>query len=251
MKKIKLFCFPYAGGSARIYNEWKPYLHQSIELRPIELAGRGSRFGEPLYDSLEAAVDNLLEIIEEEILYNNYALFGHSMGALLSFELARKIQNLELPRPTHLFFSGKSSPDIKEDTDKTFHMMEDDEFKEEIMELGGTPPDFFTHPELLDLFFPLLRNDFKLAESNIVAHNNEPFDCDITVLLGKEDDVTSRQADGWKNHSKKNVTLHYYNGGHFFIHDEKEGIIRVVNKTLEDIMKENLRKLYTKGNGLR
>ena len=147
-RKIKLFCIPYAGGSAVLYSKWKNHLPESIELRPIELAGRGSRIQEPFYLNVREAVDDIYSMIYEEIQSSQYILFGHSMGAMLSYELAQKIKNEGANQPLHLFFSGKTVPHLPVSEEKKYHLLSEEDFKDKIINLGGTPPDFFDHPEL-------------------------------------------------------------------------------------------------------
>lgn len=232
MNKIKLFCFPYAGGSAVVFHRWRQYLHPAIELVPIELAGRGRRIHEPLYEDVHALLHDVLEKLGQEIVNGPYALFGHSLGSMISFELALRIRQLCLPAPLHLFFSGRSAPHVKKIGEKVYHLMDDEEFKNEVMALGGTPAEFFIQPELTRLFLPLLRNDFRLAETDL--HNGEiiPFDENITVFLGKEDDLSAEQCDGWKKYTTKVCTMYYFEGGHFFLHNESEKMVRIINDVL-------------------
>jgi medium-chain acyl-[acyl-carrier-protein] hydrolase len=232
MFKIKLFCFPYAGGSAVIFNKWKQYLDSAIELVPVELAGRGRRIHEALYKDVSQTIDDVYQIVTKNINGSRYALFGHSMGAMISYQLCQKLREKNYPAPLHVFFSGRNAPHIKRPDEKRYHLLEEEAFKEEVITLGGTPTEFFDHPELLEVFIPLLKNDFKLAETDI--HNGEihPLDCHITVFLGKEEDLTTEQCDGWKKHTKKLCTVHYFEGGHFFINDETEQIVRLINNTL-------------------
>jgi medium-chain acyl-[acyl-carrier-protein] hydrolase len=236
MSIIKLFCFPYAGGSAAMFNKWKPFLNTNsgIELVPVELAGRGSRVSEPLYIGLQEAVDDLYQIVSASIGNTPYAFFGHSLGGLLVYELAQKIKLLKnIPQPLHLFFSGKSAPDIERSRSKKYHLMDNDDFKLKVIELGGTPPEFFNHPELVEFFLPMLKNDFRLSEINLSEQSADPFECNISVFLGKDDCETSEeQASNWKMHTKGICTLHYFNGGHFFLHDEGIAIIELINNTL-------------------
>lgn len=232
MQNVKLFCFPYAGGSATIYSKWKPHL-TGFELVPVELAGRGKRMQDRMYAGLHEAVDDLYQRLRGGIEDSPYAFFGHSLGGLLAYELAQKIKNLDVRQPLHLFFSGKSAPSVERRDEKKYHLMDDEEFKQEVMGLGGTPPEFFNHPELMDLFLPLLRNDFKLAETSLAEKEVVPFDCDISVFLGKEDnEISAGQADGWKAHTKGACTLHYFNGDHFFLHDETAAITALINYNL-------------------
>src|SRR6185369_7818116 len=110
MSKIKLFCLPYAGGSSMVFHKWKKYLNSEIELRAIELAGRGRRIHESMYQDRAEAVEDVFQLIKDEIRQSPYALLGHSMGSLIAYEVAQKIRANKLPEPLHVFFSGSSAP---------------------------------------------------------------------------------------------------------------------------------------------
>ncbi len=236
MKRVKLFCVPYAGGSAVTFNKWKYYLHPAVELRPIELAGRGIRIHERPYKNVGEAIDDVFNIIASEIRESEFALYGHSLGSKIAYGVAQKLKdNNASYLPDHLFFSGGGAPHVIRADRKKFHLMKDEEFKREVMGLGGTPPEVFEHPELLELFLPLLRNDFKLAEEEPRSTDVDPFETNITVLLGKEDDLTLEQCEGWRVHTKRQCTIHYFDGGHFFLHNESEHIARLINDTLLNV----------------
>lgn len=237
MEHTKLFCFPYAGGSATIYNGWKAYFsaNTGIEVIPIELAGRGKRTGQPFYSDLEDAVEDIYQEIKDDITDTPYAFFGHSLGGLLIYELAQKIKQLDLPQPLHIFFSGRGAPNIKSEKDKKYHLMDDDEFKQEVLGLGGTPRELFEHPELRELFLPLLRNDFKLSETKLTDREVSPFNCNITVFSGKSDSkISAEQLNGWSAHTNGTCSVHYFNGGHFFLHSEVSGITKLIVGALKD-----------------
>ncbi len=229
MRKIKLFCFPYAGGSATVYTKWKDYLRPEIELRPIELAGRGKRIQDDLYKDLQNAVDEIFQTIRSEIQDSQYILFGHSMGSMISYELTRKIRENNLPSPMHVFFSGNRAPHTPRTNEKKYHLMDDEEFKSEVIELGGTPPEFFEYPELLEIILPMLKNDFRIAETYVHQGEVKPLKHDITVLLGKEDELTPEQCHGWQCHTNQVCSMHYFEGGHFFLHDETKRITDLIN----------------------
>ena len=106
------------------------------------------------------------------------------------------------------------------------------EFKAEVIKLGGTPSEFFEFPELVDLFVPIMRNDFMLAESPRPVGEIIPFSCGLTVFIGKEEDISPEEIVGWKHYSTKNCGIHYFNGGHFFLHDERTEILKLLNQTL-------------------
>jgi surfactin synthase thioesterase subunit len=230
-KVTRLFCVPYAGGSATIYKKWKPYLADSIELIPIELAGRGARMMDPLYSEVKDAVADIFEIIKHKI-DTPYAFFGHSMGALLVYELTRTIRENGLREPEHLFFSGRGVPNIRPIKDKNYHLLDDEEFKGRLLELGGTPKEFFEHPELMEVFLPLLRNDFRLASVSYEDREVVPFQCDITVLVGKDEEISASRLVHWKDHTTGQCTIEMFNGGHFFIHDEFQQVSSIINTKL-------------------
>jgi medium-chain acyl-[acyl-carrier-protein] hydrolase len=232
MKKIKLFCFPYAGGSAVIYNKWRTHLSPGIELVPVELAGRGRRIQEALYESVPEMIDDVFRIVTGDLDNTPYALFGHSMGGMISFHLAQKLAEHRLPPPVHVFFSGRGAPNSKRADKKMYHLMDDHQFRSEVMELGGTPPEFFEHPELVELFLPLLRNDFRMSETALRDEAVKPLANDISVFMGKQDDLTAEECDSWKFCSSKFCSIHYFNQGHFFLHEETEQIVKIINNIL-------------------
>lgn len=232
MKKMKLFCIPYAGGSAIIYNKWSQQLHSSIELVPIELAGRGRRMHEEYYQNIPEAVEDIFNFISKDITQTPYAIFGHSMGAMLAYHLTQRIREAKVSQPVHVFLSGRGAPGIERDDKKKYHLMNEQEFLEAVVKLGGTPPEFFEHPELMQLFLPLLRNDFRLSESEDINAVIRPLDHQFSILLGKDEDLTAEQCDSWKRHTHKLCTTYYFNGGHFFLHDETTQITKIINNTL-------------------
>lgn len=230
---MKLFCFPYAGGSSAIFNRWKSYIGSDIEIRAIELAGRGKRIHEVHYSDFNKVIDDVLALIIDEIKGgNNYAFFGHSMGAKIAFELAQRIIEKGLPAPRHIFFSGRGAPYVLGKDEKEYHKLPDEEFKKEILNMGGTPKEFFEYPELVDVFLPLLKNDFRLAAREVTGKEINPLPCSITIFIGKDEELTPEQIDSWKKYTSGDCTVHYFNGGHFFINEKIEEVIDKINKTI-------------------
>lgn len=234
-KKMKLFVLPYAGGSTSAFSKWKAHIAGHIDFIPVELAGRGKRMSEVNYKDLSAAVEDVYNIILPQIQNHEYALFGHSMGSLLIHELTKKMRDTNNRMPRHLFFSGRGAIQVKRPDDKIYHLMPDDLFRKEIDNLGGTPPEFFEYPELMELFLPLIKSDFAIAETNIELDNFEPINVDITVFNGNEDDITSEQHEGWKFYTSRTCHMHIYEGDHFFLNHKMEEMMQIINATLSAI----------------
>lgn len=231
MKKTKLFCIPYAGGSAAIYEKWRKKIHSSIELIPIEYSGRGKRFTEPLCNNMDEVVDDIYKIIENDLDDTPYSFFGHSMGSLVSFELTRKIKKLNHNQPTHIFFSGKSAPNIKRRS-KKLYTLDDEDFKKELLKLEGTPIEILEQEELMNIFLPILRSDFKIVEEYAYKENIERFGCNFTVLYGEDDDMKIDDICDWQKHTNQKCNFIKFPGGHFFINNHTEEIIELVNNII-------------------
>jgi medium-chain acyl-[acyl-carrier-protein] hydrolase len=234
MLHSQLFCFPYAGASSVVFNSWKKLLAPDIHLIPVELAGRGRRIHEPFYRNVNEAVDDVHNIVTSHINHLPYAFFGHSMGSMIAYEVAQKLRYSKIAKPRHIFFSGRRAPHIEKPDEKKLHLMNDSDFRREILGLGGTPPEIFEHPELINLFIPLLKNDFRIAETEIRRHEINPFDFKITIFQGTQDDISKEETEGWRLHCNRECNILYFEGGHFFLHDHREELIKIINAALLD-----------------
>lgn len=232
MKKIKLFCFPYAGGSSLIFKDWKHYISPEIELIAFELAGRGRRTGEQCYESLEEAVDDIFIKIEPSIVRSEFAFFGHSLGGLIAFELAKKTELMGLTPARHLFVSGRNAPGVAPKFSFKFHALDDEAFTREIVKLGGTPRELFDHPELLHYFLPILKSDFKLSEANSTLDKNFVTNSSLTVMLGDSDSLVTEGDLGWDRYTSKSCSVYHFKGDHFFINDRTQEVVTLINTTL-------------------
>lgn len=230
MDKITLFCFPYAGGSSIMYNGWKKHISDCIQLVPVELAGKNKRFNEQLYDKMEDAVDDVYKIVKSSI-NGPYGLFGHSMGGIIAYELAHRISNSNLPNPEYLFVSGTKPPHI-EDDEKIIHTLPDDEFKNEIIDMGGTPREIFENKELLELFLPILRKDFRIVE-NYKYIKKPPLDIETIVFYGDEEEIQDNEAKQWNMHTNNECSIFKIKGNHFFINDRVKEVINIINNVVD------------------
>lgn len=230
MTNIRLFCIPYAGGSSSTYYRWKDHVDKRIELIPIELSGRGRRFEEPHYSSIEDAVEDMYKSIHSFNDDKPYAIWGHSMGAVIAYELAHLLQKRKRIMPHHLFCSGTSAPDLRV-REKQIHNLPDNEFLEEIQKLEGTPNEFFDNQDLVDLYTPILRNDFKIVEQYRFQEKEAPLQTNLNVLYGDEESFKD-QVRGWERHTNYLCRFYEFQGKHFFIFEHVKSIAKIINESL-------------------
>lgn len=230
MSNIKLFCIPYAGGSAAIYNEWKSLLDVFVELIPVELAGRGKRFNSPLYKSIHDAVQDISEQIVPHIGKGMYAVWGHSMGGVIAYELSHFMLQQRHPLPIHSFFSGSTAPNLRK-KDNPIHQLPEEQFLKEIKEMNGTPREFFQNKELIDLYLPILRNDFMIVEQYKYEVRADKLNTNFSVLYGSEESFKNEVKE-WSLHTSNRCSFHEFQGGHFFLFDHIRQIASLINNTL-------------------
>ncbi|MFE9275691.1 thioesterase II family protein [Paenibacillus glucanolyticus] len=232
-KKTILFCIPYAGGAASVYLKWKKYLAPEIELVPIELAGRGSRYNEDGYENIEQAVNDIVMYIKSRTGYNReFCLFGHSMGSLLAYEAAFKLIESN-HTPMHLFFSGMYPPYSEPIKLPSLHTLPDTIFLEEIYKLGGTPEEFLSNPKLQKLFIPVLKSDYRIFEQYRFGEFKGKFDLDVTVFTGDQDEKVNKYGiENWRECTSGDCELHRFEGGHFFINEWTEQIVNRINNVV-------------------
>jgi medium-chain acyl-[acyl-carrier-protein] hydrolase len=229
---MKLFLLPFAGGSAVSYFKWKPYLADGITMIPLELAGRGRRHGVPFSQSMKEAVDDLFEALLEHLEWGEpYAIYGHSMGAMLAFELYYTLLEYKRPLPVQLFVSGCRAPHIRKDRPDISHLP-DDLLKEELRKLGGTPAEVLNSKELMDYCLPIIRADFRILEDYRFEKKRVPMTCGVALFGGTSDEISRQELLQWEVHTKGGITLDMFPGDHFFINHVFPDIARAINNRL-------------------
>lgn len=228
---VRLFCFPYAGGNESAYRHWQQNLPESIEVLPIQLPGRGSRIKEPSYSELRPLIRAASEALATE-MEKPFALFGHSMGGLIAFELARDLRKQYGIQPVHLFISAKCSPRERPEG-PAVAQLSDAALIEILERYEGTPRDLLNDPEMMQLFLPIIRADMTLCDSYI-HEPGPPLECPVTVFGGLEDHVCSRAClQSWREYTKGPFTLRMLPSGHFFINDWAAPVFEVIRKELK------------------
>lgn len=229
--RMRLYCFSYAGGSASIYQPWRNLLDPSVELFAVQLPGRGARMSERPERSMDALVQKLASVIAQQSP-KPFAFFGHSLGALLAFELTRRLKVHQLKQPVKLIVSGCAAPQARNDLEP-LDEYDDDKLIERLSKYNGTPPEVLQHRELMRLLAPTIRADFALA-SEYAYRAGLLLDMPLTALAGTTDDQTSReQIETWGRETSGPFKQHWFEGDHFFIRPQFESVLRTVNTELE------------------
>jgi medium-chain acyl-[acyl-carrier-protein] hydrolase len=231
---FKLFCFPYAGGTASVYRNWGDLLPSTVEVIPVELPGRGNRLKEQPFVSLPELIDVLAGAILP-LLDSPVAFFGHSMGAVIAFELARCLRRQHATEPQAIFVSGRHAPQIQ-DPDPVTYNLPRDEFIEELGKLDGTPKEVLEHAELMELMIPLLRADFQVIQT-YEYRAEPPLRCRIIGYGGLQDpDVTRDLIQPWEEQTNSFFGLHMLPGDHFFIRSSQRLLLGLLSQDLNRII---------------
>lgn len=231
--RLRMFCFPYAGGGASAYRGWGASLPQEIEVCPVQLPGREGRLREQPFtrpeELIQAVTDALIPWFDLPFVF-----FGHSMGAMIGFELSRELRRRGRTLPLHLFVSGRRAPQLPT-RDEPIHDLPEPEFIERLRELNGTPEEVLQHAELMKLLTPLLRADFAVNETYFYAQE-EPLDPGISAFGGLADsDVGRDDVEAWSIQTRGRFRMRMMPGDHFFLHPQKDLIIESVARDLAEI----------------
>lgn len=220
---LRLFCFPYAGAGASIYQPWASLLPRDIEVCAIQYPGRETRVNEPAFQKLSHLIDVLVEAIVPA-LDRPFLFFGHSMGSLVSFELTRALDARGRRfRPEHAFFSGAGAPHMP--APPPIHHLRDIEFLIEVAKLNGIPKEALRSPELIRYMLPILRTDFTMCES-YRYQIGAPLQCGISAFGGERDPRVKKQnLCAWSDHASAYFSLAFFPGDHFFIRTAQAAVI--------------------------
>ncbi|WP_424187029.1 thioesterase II family protein [Actinokineospora sp. G85] len=223
----KLFCLPYAGGGASFYRAWPDSGPRGPEVCPVQLPGREERFAEPLHESIDQAADDVVRRITPAVGQGDaVSLFGHSFGAVLAFEVARRLSGL-LP-VAHLVVSGSADPLTplpREAVD-----LDDDQFVARVEQLAGYTHPALSDPELRDLVLPAMRRDVALHESYVVG-DRTPIAAPITVVRGADDHIVSAaDCAGWAQLTSAHHEYVELPGGHMYLVDDPARLLDLLGR---------------------
>jgi medium-chain acyl-[acyl-carrier-protein] hydrolase len=227
--RVRLFCFPFAGGGASVYRRWGATLPASIAVYPIQLPGREERMREPAFTRLEPLCEAMLAVMAP-LVDRPFAFFGHSMGAIIAYELARAFQR-QGRSPVHLFVSGQRAPHRPLGRPTSYHLPLD-VFRQRLRELNGTPEAVLANSEMMELLLPLLRADFELSET-YSREMRAPLMCPITAFGGAEDaEISSDDIHAWRAATNSEFAVRQMPGGHFFLQTSAREMVREIGDQL-------------------
>lgn len=229
--RARLFCFPYAGGAAGVFRSWAELLPRELDVCAIQPPGRGARFREPAFTRLADLVDALEEALGPE-LDRPFAFYGHSMGGLVCFELAKRLEERGGPAPGHVTLSGCRPPHLPP-RDPPIGHLPDAEFLAEVRDrFQGIPREVLDEPELVELLLPAMRADFQVLETH-PRGESAPLGCPLLCVGGEQDARVDRpDLEAWSGYTRASFTVQSFPGGHFFIDDDRAALLSLLGQEL-------------------
>lgn len=230
---LRLFCFPHVGGGASVFNQWQPaWIPGNVELWTVRLPGREQRLSEKPFRRMTPLVDALYEAMATQ-LSGRYAFYGHSLGAVVAFEVARKIERQGGQGPIRLLVSAHSAPQVGLSR-PPFHTLPDKEFVDGLRRLAGTPQEALENEDLMGLMMVSLRADFEVDET-YSYEAGKPLECPISAFGGMDDaDVSQADLEAWRIQTSQQFSLQMMEGDHFFIFRSQDFVYRLSQELKAD-----------------
>ncbi|QLE49257.1 thioesterase [Nostoc sp. C057] len=229
--KLRFFCFPYAGGGTSLFRDWVNGLPSDVEVCQVLLPGHDTRIKEKPFSHLitliETMVPSLLPYLDMPFVF-----YGHSMGALLCFEAARRLRKQHNLEPKHLFVSGSRAPQTPCFLKPTHHLP-DNLFIDEINKrYKAIPKEILNNQEIMQLFLPVLKADFSIIETYEYTPDL-PLNCSISAFGGLQDEMVNiEDIAAWQDQTSGKFTLQMIEGEHFFINHKKPEILKAISEQL-------------------
>lgn len=226
---VRLVCFPHAGGNAAFYRPWCDRLPSHVELHAVQYPGRMDRLGTPLIRTMDEMADGVAAAVTPLAHRGPVVLFGHSLGASVAFETARRLT--EVDAPAAVVVSGRPAPHLLRDT--AVHLSDDDTLWAEMGRLGGTADELHANPAVRELTLPVLRADYEVAET-YKPETDDPLPAPILAFTGTDDpEVTRAEAEAWASHTRAGFRLVTFPGAHFYLTGREPAVISALVSTVD------------------
>jgi surfactin synthase thioesterase subunit len=235
--QARLFCFPFAGGSAAVFAGWGDKLKPGIEVWAAQPRGRGMRFSEPPHGSVTEMVQDYLQVLRAH-LDLPFAFYGHSLGGLLALELVQQLWAEGLALPGHLFI-GASAPPVEGLLHPRIAHLSDEGFVTAVQErYSGIPESVLKEPELMEIFLPALKADFSAYET-FDRNSVTQVRCPITAFAGGDDAVIAPDVmQEWRRHTEVSFDLRIVPGDHFFLSTSGEMVLSTIREKMLSTLPE-------------
>ena len=228
--RLRLFCFPYAGAGPSIFRTWSDDLPADVEVCPVQFPGRGTRLMETPFTRLSQLVQALAQALGP-LLDRPFAFFGHSLGALVGFELARQLRRQAGVHPVRLFISADRAPQIPR-RERPIHALPEGAFLAELNRLNGIPGKVLAEADLMQIMLPVLRADFAVYESYVYS-TEPPLDCPFSIFGGLQDQRVNRgDLEAWRDQTSVSSSLRMFPGDHFFLSTTTPLLLQVLSQEL-------------------
>jgi medium-chain acyl-[acyl-carrier-protein] hydrolase len=233
--KLRLLCFAHAGGSAVQFRRWERGLPNTVEICAVQLPGRETRVREPFITRIPPLIDELVDVLWP-VMDRPVAVLGHSLGARIGFEFVRRIcARSDTGRIAHLFVSGSPAPHVPRTQPPSFNLPER-EFIQVLKDYGGTPPEVFADPELLQFLLPRLRADLELYDTYVFT-SGQPLDVPITAFAGELDPRTTPETvKAWSEHTRSKFRFRVFPGSHFFLYANLAQVLPFIIRDLDHLL---------------
>lgn len=230
---ITLLCLPCAGASATMYLRWRRQLPQWLRLVAVELPGRGSRLAQAPVEDFQQLVGQLCEE-QVQAMSGSFALFGHSMGALLAYGMAQRQRALGRPLPLALVVSGSPAPQQRQ-VGRYRATFDDAALTADLRRQGGTPEEVYASPELMRITLDILAADYLVCAS-APSGPAEPLPLPLVALAGRQDAIAAPRIEAWAAHAGAGFALDWFDGGHFFIRQQESQVLAALHRRLAQIV---------------
>ncbi|CAH1796912.1 unnamed protein product [Owenia fusiformis] len=237
---MRLFCFAWAGGSSDEFSEWSKILPDDIEVIALRRRGKNNNYFLNRFNSVEEMVTETVAAIADRS-DKPFAIFGHSLGGLLSFLVAERLRSQHNIEPVHMFISGCAAihSDEFKQRQKEIAVKSEEEFIQMLKKLGGTPDEIFENQQLMQMIFPYLKSEYNLLSelSYSIDADNRPLSCPLTICIGKEDVFKDSSVKQWSEVTTGPFQQVKFNGGHFYLQDKdtKKKLCDLVSNTLYEL----------------
>lgn len=227
--RLRLVCLPHAGGSASAYRSWAALLPEAIELVAIQYPGREDRLADPLIDDIAEVIERISAALRT-LPSRPYALFGHSMGSAVAYELAHHLRVSGQPEPVRLFVSGRRAP--ADAVGGSVHLGDDEALCTELLRLGGTDAQVLADPALRRMVLTYVRNDYRLIE-RYRPTSRPPLACPVTAFAGQDDpEFSTAHSVGWARLSTGGTDAESFPGSHFYLAARRDDLLAAILRRL-------------------